>query len=253
MESTNMENDYLRILILADSLALPRPADAGNVGYSETYPVLLQQLLDRSLNGTCKPIVYEKAKRARTMPSVLNDWREEVLMKRPDIVIVHVGVVDCAPRVFTLFERKVISRVRPSLLRRMILRFVHNHRRFIIRLRGNVVYTPASTFKKAAHSIVEMVPEARLRALFFVNIVSPSKAAESRSPGFTDNVKRYNHILAEIADEKLVHLVDLDHIIHREEALGALLEDGMHLSPKGNAMLARELSTRIRGMVGKDN
>jgi hypothetical protein len=38
MNGKSVQREYLRISILADSLALPRPEGAGDISYIETYP-----------------------------------------------------------------------------------------------------------------------------------------------------------------------------------------------------------------------
>jgi hypothetical protein len=223
MNGKSVQREYLRISILADSLALPRPEEAGDVSYIETYPFRLQQFLDRALSGRCTSLVHEKAERRCTMPDVVRDWKEEVLLKKPDAVVVHVGVVDCAPRVFTPFERRVIQRLQPMWLRDVVLRFTKRYRPAIVQLRRNIVYTPLSAFKEAVESIVEMAADAELLALLFVKIVLPPATLESRSPSFTENVRRCNQILAQVADGERVHLVDLDQIVHVGEASLTLL------------------------------
>jgi len=67
----------------------------------------LIELRMRELWGAQSPILVDRSMRSRTIRHVLRDWDEE-LGKRPDLVMVHVGITDCAPRVFSEPERWVV-------------------------------------------------------------------------------------------------------------------------------------------------
>src|SRR5918992_220711 len=101
----------MKIAILADSLALPREDVGGDEMLEVTYPYLLDQSLRRQF-GANAPLVYERGMRRRTIEYVLDDWNEQVELKKPDVVIVHVGIVDCAPRVFLRREGAFVANIR---------------------------------------------------------------------------------------------------------------------------------------------
>ena len=94
-------------------------------------------------------------------------------------------------------------------------------------------------------TIVELAADAGLLELFFVKIVLPPRALESRSPGFTENVRVYNQILTQVSGGKHVQVIDFNQLVDEEARLVVLLDDGIHIGPEGHEMLARELGTRI--------
>ena len=116
----------MKIVILADSLALPRENVGGEDLLEATYPFLLDHSLRQRL-GAAAPIIFERGMRRRTIEYVLDEWNELVKLRKPDVVIVHVGIVDCAPRVFLRREASFVANIRFAWLRNRILKFAHYH------------------------------------------------------------------------------------------------------------------------------
>src|SRR5262245_43716680 len=108
-----------KVLILADSLALPREG-SDDIPYETTYPYLVEESLRQHQDGPL-PVVLERGMRRRTIEYVLDEWFELVELRRPDLVIIHVGIVDCAPRIFLRRERQFVENLRWIWLRERIL------------------------------------------------------------------------------------------------------------------------------------
>lgn len=228
----------MKIVIMADSLAMPREGET-NVPYEATYPYLLDQSLRRRF-GCDAPLVIERGMRRRTIEYVLDEWYELVDLRRAEVVVVHVGVVDCAPRVFLRRERQFVENLRPAILREAILRNVHRHRRTIVNVRKKV-YVPADRFNVLVGQVIERAKQSKLRSLVFVNIITPPAEMDERSPGFVQNVRVYNEILAAHAKGDGVHLIDLDRMIKEAGGVDQLTVDGIHINEAGHAMLAKEI------------
>lgn len=232
----------MKIVILADSLALPRPESEGDIPYEATYPYLLDQSLRQQL-GARAPSVIERGMRRRTIEYVLDDWLEMVEMRRPDMVVVHVGIVDCAPRVFLRREANMVARLRPARLRNLVFDFVHKNRRRIVEFRKRV-YVPPERFRNLVREVIERARTQNVKSLVFVNIITPPVELEQRSPGFRQNAEIYNRILeAEAKEEPWIHLIDIDKIVRDEGGANTLLVDGIHINEQGHKLLARELET----------
>src|SRR6185503_6668370 len=99
----------MRIVILADSLVLPREEVGGEHCFEATYGFALYRALRDRFGGEA-PLVIERGMRLRTIEAVLTDWHEQVTLRKADVVVVHVGVVDCAPRLFLRRERRFLAR-----------------------------------------------------------------------------------------------------------------------------------------------
>jgi acyl-CoA thioesterase-1 len=241
----------MKIVILADSLALPRE-DVGNEQALEvTYPFLLDQSL-RHRFGAYAPLVIERGMRRRTIEYVLDDWYEQVELKKADMVIVHVGIVDCAPRVFLRRERAFVERMRFTQLRNRILKFAHDHRRAIIKRRPRV-YVPLARFERHVKEVVQKAQEQNVRSLIFVNIISPPDTIEQRSPGFQLNVERYNQVLQEQTRHRSVSLIDLNKLIRDQRGADDLTVDGIHLNEEGHQIVSQQIEARAVSLLEETN
>lgn len=240
----------MRVVILADSLALPRQEGEGNIPYEATYPYLLDEGL-RGRLGRRAPWIIERGMRSRTIGKVLEEWFELVQLRRAEVVVIHVGIVDCAPRVFMPRERAVVERLRPARLRIRFLDFVHRHRRRIVSARQRT-YVPLESFRRMAEEVARRGREEGLRALLFVNIIEPPQGMEERSPGFQRNVAEYNRVLAAQAVEPWVRLIDLDGLIKARGGAERLTVDGIHINEEGHRMLAAELERHLIELMEED-
>lgn len=241
----------MKIAILADSLALPRE-DVGGADLLEvTYPFLLDQSLRRQLGGQA-PFIYERGARRRTIEHVLDEWNEQVELKKPEVVIVHVGIVDCAPRVFLRREGAFVANIRIVWLRDRILKFAHDHRRAIVQRRRKV-YVPLWRFEKLVNEVVQKAEGAGLKSLVFINIIDPPDSVEQRSPGFQQNVIAYNRVLQDQTKQSLVTLIDLNRMVREEGGSGELTVDGIHLNERGHVLLAKELERHVMALLATTN
>lgn len=237
----------MKIVILADSLALPREEDGNKILYEATYPFLLDQSLREHLKERA-PLVIERGMRRRTIEYVLDDWLEMVEMRRPEVVVVHVGIVDCAPRVFLRREGQLVEKLRPAALKKFVFDFVHRHRRRIIELRPRVYVDPVR-FKNLVERVVEKAREFDVRSLIFINIITPPDEMEGRSPGFQKNVEIYNRILSEQGAAAGVDVIDLNKLIQQKGGTSKLTVDGIHINEVGHKMLAQELEKHFLSTI----
>jgi lysophospholipase L1-like esterase len=169
-------------------------------------------------------------------------------LRKAEVVVVHVGIVDCAPRVFLRRERQFVENLRPAFLRESILRNVHRHRPAIVNVRKKV-YVPAQRFNSLAAQVIERAKQSKLRSLVIVNIITPPAEMDERSPGFIRNVGIYNEILRSHARGTGVHLIDIDQMIKDAGGVERLTVDGIHINETGHAMLAGEIENHVLSLV----
>ena len=238
----------MKIVVMADSLAMAREGET-NVAFDATYPYLLDQSLRRRFHAEA-PLVIERGMRRRTIEYVLDEWYELVDLRKAEVVVVHVGIVDCAPRVFLRRERQFVENLRPGFLREAILSNVHRHRRAIVKMRKKV-YVPAERFNTLVAQVIEKAKQSKLRSLVFVNIITPPLEMDERSPGFIDNVASYNEILKTQSKGDRVHLIDLDQMIKAAGGVEQLTVDGIHINETGHEMLAKEIESHVLSLIEK--
>ena len=234
---------------MADSLAMAREGES-NVAYETTYPYLLDQWL-RQRFGSQAPLVSERGMRRRTIEYVLDEWYELVDLRKTDVVVVHVGIVDCAPRVFLRRERQFVENLRPGFLRRFILDYVHRHRRAVVNMRKKV-YVPPERFNALVGQVMAKAKASELRSLVIVNIITPPAEMDERSPGFIRNVGIYNEILRTHAEANGAHLIDIDRLIKEAGGVEQLTVDGIHINEAGHKMLAQEIEKHVLSLIGDD-
>lgn len=239
----------MRIVIMADSLAMPRQKEEGDIPFEATYPYLLDSAL-RNEALEASPVIIERGMRRRTIEYVLDEWFELVELRNPDVLIVHVGVVDCAPRIFLRRERRFVESFRLAFVRKAILDFVHKHRRSIIRMRPRV-YVPEERFSRLVGEVVAKASQAKMKSVIFINIITPPAALEDRSPGFIENVRRYNEILKSHCTG-LAQLIDVDAIVRANGGPEQMTTDGIHINRTGHQLLALELQQAILKANNRD-
>lgn len=237
-----------KVLILADSLALPREG-ADDIPYEATYPYLLEERL-RQQSQMQLPVIMERAMRRRTIEYVLDEWFELVELRRPDLIVIHVGIVDCAPRIFLRRERQFVENLKWAWFRERILSFAHKHRARIIRMRPRV-YVPIERFERLLNEIIEKGRQLHT-ALVFVNILEPPLDMDKRSPGFQQNARRYNQAISSIVDGQTARLIDLNNLIAQRGGAEKMTVDGIHLNREGHEILARELESLFGDCLKQD-
>jgi acyl-CoA thioesterase I len=232
----------MKIVILADSLVMPRYKE---IPYDVTYGYLLDHSLKKIYRENA-PMVMEHGMRARTILDVARDWFELVTLKSPEIVILHIGIADCAPRLLLQKEHEFVDRIRPIKLRNKFLDYLSENRRRLITLFPNRVYVPFAIFKERFNKIIKLAETNGVKRLIVINILRPTDELEFKSPGFKKNVDLYNAFLYQSSiDRPMISFVDLDKVITENGGVEALTTDGIHINPQGHALLAGHLQTLI--------
>jgi len=239
-------SEYVRICLLSDSLSMPRLPEAGNITYEQTYPYKLTQLFAEQIHNQHFQVI-PLASRGRTIVNTYQSLQNELFQYRPLITVLQVGIVDCAPRVFTPREHRLVNRMGP--LKEPILKFVHVHRRRIIATLPPKVYVSLKEFSTTARKLKGAVL-AYGSALVVVNIAPTCPETAHRSPDLERNILRYNKALAAICGEN-VPLVDIFAAIQQQGIKRMILDDGIHLSAPGNALVANMLRQKILSVMNR--
>ncbi|MBW1710211.1 MAG: SGNH/GDSL hydrolase family protein [Deltaproteobacteria bacterium] len=217
-----------RVLLITDSMAMPRP----EAKYEETWIYLLKQafpdydFLDKSDRGsTSLRLVTEGGGGVDLLE-----------MYEPDLVVLQLGMAECAPRLFkkTGFEFFFLNRILP---RRFRLDYVN----FIKKRRGrNPKITDVSPdgFRNNLMNYFERARKMNVKVIVFL-ISRATKLFQGKSPHITENVTLYNDIYREVAARfPNVHLVvPFDEDVDLEE----LAIDETHVDARGHQILFNKL------------
>ena len=239
-----MNRRPLRIVALADSLSLPRIEGEERVIWDDTWPYRLQQMLTATETATETTMeVINCGRRARLVETINDhDFLEHIAWKRPDIVILQVGVVDCAPRIFSKKQHALLNLpVVPPAVRNRIIKWGSANRRKLIGSQPLAkVYTPPERFRGELDTFGKKVSnhDETVR-LLVLPIVIDWDRAEAKSPGYGANVNAYNQILKQFCEVRHATWVELPRLTMATEDVSAYFcSDGYHLNAEGHQLVA---------------
>ena len=220
-----------KIVILGDSLGMPRPND--HIKYEHTYPYLLKQTL-RPFEVIPRHVRANDTVRQTNEQNLLDD----IIFFEPKIVIIHLGIVDCAPRIFSKKLSKMLT-LMPQFLSQTIIKLMSKNRYFITRYFPKT-YVTQSEFKKNLKKIAYTIINCRAKPIL-VEITQTNEINQTRSFNFEKNIRDYNQIIKEIATSLNATIISLNDL---QDSI--LIEDGIHLNKKGHQILADRLVNSIK-------
>ena len=156
--------------------------------------------------------------------------------------VVHVGLNDFSRRIFTESQR-VALKLLPQDLVREIVRFsqVNHYRWDIIERYEDYCYVTLDRWRRNIAEIVARVTDKGARSVTWLTIVQLPSSVEAHTPGYRYNVNRYNGALYEAQKHRLLSVYDLDRVAWEVGIDKVMLEDRMHISLDGHAIIGRGL------------
>jgi hypothetical protein len=231
----------------ADSLGLSRP---GAVTLGERYIYLFEQWLKQK-HPDKDIFVINRARRALTVNKLLEVYKEdnEYLPEKKDILIIHEGVCDCAPRPIPMWFRRMVS-VMPGFIKYRIISFLHKRRATLLK-RGFRSFL----VKKDRFEVLwrEWLTDASgsYKQVYVFNIAPTNDAIEKHSPGFRKSIHEYNAILEKVCREfpdGNIRLIDVHQaILGSGLPLNDLVieEDGHHITARAHRLYAELLMDAV--------
>jgi len=221
----------MNIIFITDSLMMFREQD--KIPLEESYGYLVYQHYLKEKNDW--NIILRPSRLNHTVYQAHPDnLTYDVKLARPDIVFIHLGIVDCAPRLFYQIEDILINRLSTKMKENLLTFF--SKRRALFTKHFPKVYVPIKDFEDYYEIILKAVVESNAVPVI-MNIAKTSKRNASRSHNFEKNIRAYNAVLSKLARKYKCRLIDVyDEIDTNEEFL---LSDGIHLSKSGNKRLAK--------------
>jgi acyl-CoA thioesterase I len=228
-----------RVLIIGDSNCLPRRDGK----YRDSWVSLLK----RAMAGDDLIVLADGSRTTEYLvlnPLVRPDGEidydpSSLEMFDPAIVILNLGIVDCAPRLFTRNESRVLSLL-PAPLRKTAIATAKL-------LRGRTprrVYVPRRAFENHVRQYLDRCAAVPVEKLIFIGIPTPDARCTRKNPAISHAVADYNAILARLAASRpWAVLVDP---LHPEQEVSALYtEDGYHLSPRGHVIVYEAIARAL--------
>lgn len=229
-----------RVLVIGDSNIYPRRGDR----YQDMWVARLKRVMSHA-----DFIVLEAGGRTTEFlvlyPQEMADGTIEYSPSsleafEPHLVIVQLGIVDCAPRYFRRFESKVIGNL-PAVVRKPMIALAKKIRS----RRHDRAYVSAPAFEANVSRYLERCERAQVARVILIGIPLPDMRGLGHNPQLKVAVENYNRILARLAAARAK--VDFIDPLRPEAAESALyVEDGYHLSPHGHAVVFGAISDVLR-------
>lgn len=223
------------LLIFADSLGLPRPErGVTEDSVKETYAWWLGEgAFDRRVTPICQ--------RFFTTADVLSELLADESFGRDGDTLIHVGLNDCAARMFLPEERLALGFF-DEPIQKSLVGFARIYRREILKLTPTRHYVGIDDFRANLAAIGRILASRGNGRVIFATIILPPEKFWPASPGINRNFGRYNMAIMEVAHATGAEVFDADRVIWEAFARSPLLGDGMHLSGYGHQLFANRVS-----------
>ncbi len=209
----------MKVLIITDSLSLPRRVGNDCVLYEETYPYLLKKRFPEHEfvcigigGGTIKDLFKQLG-----YYSILE----------PDFFFIQCGIVDCAPRIFKKWESLLIKKLRMTSIFKPFKDYIRRAR--------NISYTSMSEFRNYSKNVVNLFKNTKT-SVYAIGILPASQEYERILPRITERIIAYNKVLKE-----KFQFVSCDDFIPMED----ILPDHHHLNANGHLKTFKKIAAII--------
>jgi hypothetical protein len=230
--------------VLGDSIAMVRPDDG--LYERDLYSCKLQKLLGTSYFVVNKGKVGNNSAWAVTEDSIIYNVRAA----GAEYFSIQIGVVDCAPRMYTEEERRhLVKLVNYPLLGNLIKARIRRQslRRYQITQTRKIVLTPPEEFESHYRVLIANIRKYNpVKTVFILNIGYPGAYFSARNYGIEDNIQIFNDILLRIVNENgdLLRLVDVHSFTKDHPKF--ILADGHHFGPEVHTFIANEIYKLMR-------
>lgn len=228
--------DNNNVLCLTDSMAMPRE----NVAYNSTWYAKLV---------AAYPSVSFKNDflRARSTKNLLNDLKTDCKNFSPDIVILQLGLTDCAPRIIN--DRKLSWRIVRAIFIRMHLldTFWKIVKKYFHRT-PDTVYRSLPGFRKdIARSIKYLIEGQNVKHILIVKIGHVGTLPNKKSPYWNGNIEKYNEVFDGVERQYPEIIQCIDPLSNPDDSW--FVSDGFHCNELGHLIVFNQIDRSILNWV----
>ena len=228
----------MRIIIFTDSLGRPRPdlLDNQKTVYEDVYGYRIKKYFE---DKNEVELIY-----IESLDSIdAIHWSKRMVAFRcPDLVIFHLGINDCVPRLFKKNSKSIILN---SFFRQFTFNFIFKtmvyFRYLITRLRP-LVYVQEKEFSENFLIMIDEIKKYNNRCQFMCISIAKSDLNDKKSFNYNQNVDNYNQILKSIF---LKNYIEINTIMSNK----GLISDNVHLSKESHKELFVVVKDAIEGLL----
>ena len=232
-----LSNKDSNIVILSDSLSLPRVDEDETILLRESYPYLLQKKIGSDIKIINRGIRFTTTDSLRNFQYLFDN----LLIYSPSTVIVQMGIVDCAPRLFSSLFRSLINKVPIKMIRDLIILPFKKNRRFFTKY-FKIKLVNKNRFKRNLEVFLDIMIKNKINVII-VNIPKTNDTNNNKSFNFNKSIDEYNSIISNLLKKYKFKLIDINHYSKKENIL---VDDGIHYNKKGCETVADMLYESIR-------
>lgn len=225
----------MRIAIFGDCI----PAGT-QVQEQERYPYLIKKHLEEKLKIDVD--VIDAAVPGDSTIGGIKRVEDQVIKQKPDIVLMGFGINDGLPRARGRFTAALMKRIKPEFLRSLADNLFKKARPHIMKYTGGTVYVTQQQFRKNINKLVDVI-EAKTEAK--VVLLTTTICTRPEFPGANENFRKYNEVLFAIAKERNTPIIDLFYPLMDFQPEDILVDDLLHLNPRGHALVADIIKQRL--------
>lgn len=214
----------MKILCIADSLSLPRP----EVPYHCTWPAKLK-------NSFINYDFITIFKRQLTTDVFVESWEGDTLeFYSPNIVILQLGIVDCAPRYlkqksyFALFVR-----ILPNVFQNKFWKVYKKYRNRDLKYAD----VPIEKFTSNLEFYLKRCLQLNVSKIIVIKICTPGACMVDKNPNVIEAVSLYNSVYDRFAEK--YPIIELINPLNSGD--DDLFVDGYHPNEKGNELVFQDI------------
>lgn len=212
-----------RVLFITDSLGAPRNEEEMiNIDDTWCYQVSKDNAKDKEF--------FYSTKNGFDTEALILMLQKEFLLYRPDIIILQVGIVDCAPRVLSKRELSIVSHL--GFISKFLNKIIKKYYSKLSTIR-NISYVDIDQFE---HNLNKFCSQFNNTRIFAVAIAKPSIKYREKSPLIIERYSKYNEVLRKIFGN---NFIDPYIMMTKEELERIYISDGYHLNTYGHKIVAK--------------
>lgn len=215
-------NSKLKVLLTADSYALPRMNPRTHeieLSYEQSYPLQLVDVLSKKTSR--EVVLINSSSHANVTLSLIKGGLADILLLEPEYVIVQLGMADLWPG-------------------------TNNRRAMFDELNGADPWIDISSFQKNIERYIDFCQQENyIKKIILVNIPLAEKKQYKHYPAAESRTLDYNACFQKWQQQDKVKVVDLYQMVQDIGTEHAIGSDGIHPTEKTCRYLAKELATYI--------
>ncbi|MBS7528096.1 SGNH/GDSL hydrolase family protein [Fusibacter paucivorans] len=219
-----------RFFFITDSLGAPRNEDETiNIDDTWCYQVAKDYMQDSEF--------FYSTKNGFDTDALISMLQKEFVLYKPDIIILQVGIVDCAPRVLSKRELSIVSHL--GIISKILSKTIKKYYSKLSIVR-DISYVDINRFENNLNRFCSQFNNSKI---FAVAIAKPSRKYREKSPLISDRYSKYNEVLRKVFGN---NLIDPYSLMDNEELERIYISDGYHLNAYGHKVVAKKATEYLR-------